>query len=84
MPEPRKFSWAPDAMAAVTIIILFVVRGCCDSIVPVDIYVPGCTPNAEACSTGVMMVQKKIRRTGPIETRLAPGQCVSVGLVRSV
>ena len=40
-----------------------VVRGC-DRIVPVDIYVPGCPPTAEALVYGIMQLQKKIRRTG--------------------
>jgi NADH dehydrogenase (ubiquinone) Fe-S protein 7 len=39
-----------------------VVRGC-DRIVPVDIYVPGCPPTAEALLYGVLQLQKKIRRT---------------------
>ena len=43
-----------------------VVRGC-DRIVPVDIYVPGCPPTAEALIYGVLQLQKKIRRTGTIE-----------------
>ena len=42
-----------------------VVRGC-DRIVPVDIYVPGCPPTAEALLYGVLQLQKKIRRTGTI------------------
>ncbi|KAI7872141.1 NADH-ubiquinone oxidoreductase [Spinellus fusiger] len=39
-----------------------VVRGC-DRIVPVDIYVPGCPPTAEALLYGIFQLQKKMRRT---------------------
>ncbi len=42
-----------------------VVRGC-DRIVPVDIYVPGCPPTAEALIHGILQLQKKIRRTQTI------------------
>ncbi|ORX67590.1 NADH dehydrogenase iron-sulfur protein 7 [Linderina pennispora] len=38
-----------------------VVRGC-DRIVPVDIYVPGCPPTAEALMYGMLQLQKKIKR----------------------
>ena len=42
-----------------------VVRGC-DRVVPVDVYVPGCPPTAEALVYGILQLQKKIKRTGTI------------------
>ncbi len=42
-----------------------VVRGC-DRIVPVDVYVPGCPPTAEALIYGILQLQLKIRRTQTI------------------
>lgn len=38
-----------------------VVRGC-DRIIPVDIYVPGCPPTAEALVYGIIQLQNKIQR----------------------
>ena len=43
-----------------------VVRGC-DKIVPVDIYIPGCPPSAEALLYGILQLQKKIRREGTLQ-----------------
>lgn len=43
-----------------------VVRGC-DRITPVDIYIPGCPPTAEALLYGIYQLQKKIRRTGTLK-----------------
>jgi NADH-quinone oxidoreductase subunit B len=42
-----------------------VVRGC-DRIVPVDVYVPGCPPTAEALMYGILLLKRKIERTGSI------------------
>ncbi|HEY5800171.1 MAG TPA: NADH-quinone oxidoreductase subunit B family protein [Burkholderiaceae bacterium] len=40
-----------------------VVRGC-DRIVPVDVYVPGCPPTAEALIYGLLQLQRKAREPG--------------------
>ena len=42
-----------------------VVRGC-DKIVPVNIYVPGCPPTAEALLYGILQLQNKIMRDNKI------------------
>lgn len=47
-----------------------VVRGC-DRIVPVDIYVPGCPPTAEALLYGIIQLQNKIRRQKVIPRSMA-------------
>ena len=38
-----------------------VVRGC-DRVIPVDIYIPGCPPTAEALMYGILQLQKKVKR----------------------
>jgi NADH-quinone oxidoreductase subunit B len=42
-----------------------VLRGV-DRILPVDIYVPGCPPTAEALLYGILQLQRRIRRTGTL------------------
>lgn len=39
-----------------------VVKGC-DKIIPVDIFVPGCPPTAEALFFGVLQLQKTLMKT---------------------
>ena len=45
-----------------------VVRGC-DRIVPVDVYVPGCPPTAEALLYGILQLQNKIRNKNRIQAK---------------
>lgn len=53
-----------------------VVRGC-DRIVPVDIYVPGCPPTAEALLYGFIQLQNKIKRTRTIARGHISGENLS-------
>lgn len=48
-----------------------VVRGC-DRIVPVDVYVPGCPPTAEALLYGIFQLQRKMRR---VSDNTKKGKC---------
>jgi NADH-quinone oxidoreductase subunit B len=45
-----------------------VVRGC-DRIVPVDVYVPGCPPTAEALVYGILQLQRLVRKSKVIRVK---------------
>src|SRR3974377_2097622 len=68
MPEPRYvISMGSCANAGGYYHYSYSVLRRCDALRPVDIYVPGCLPTAEPLLYGVLLLQKKIRRTGTIE-----------------
>ena len=59
-PSDPRTPRAPSPNAATSAGSYAVVRGC-DRIVPVDIYVPGCPPTAEALLYGMLQLQKKVK-----------------------
>ena len=66
-----------------------VVRGC-NRVIPVDIYVPGCPPTAEALLFGVIQLQKHLyrqideeERTQEVDKNVNPPKNINPKLFRS-
>jgi NADH-quinone oxidoreductase subunit B len=62
MPEPKWVISMGDCASCSGVFNNYAILQGVDTIVPVDIYVPGCPPNPDALIYGVMQLQKKIDR----------------------
>jgi len=50
-----------------------------DSIMPVDVYVPGCPPRPDAVIDAILKLQKKIERESPVNRLLSGGSSADIG-----